>query len=509
MCISANKKNGESASGPPKDVVAGCHASVLGSMPGRDMLPKTEAWHPIHRIMADRALAHRAGKVLGGLIAGMMVLLAASFVVVVAVIPKPQKVEPPPNIPAVNVSVLHIVPIRNFKDAFTIPGSIEPNSVVRVSAEVPGRIEQITGLEGRAVKAGDKLAELNTDLLKASLDQARASMDFDARELERVKDLQNRGVATSMEHDQARAKADASKAMFDAARAQLDRAVIHAPTSGVLNKVPVEKGEYVTPGAVVAEIVETDPVLVVVEVPERDMRFIRVGQRETIFADALGGKEFTGRIHYISAVADPASRTTRVEMVVPNGDGELKSGQIVTVHMERQTIHDAIMVPLGAAISLEIGYRVYVVEKGLAQPRDVKIGVLKGRDVQVVSGLSAGDDVIVRGHYYVGPGQKVKVVAQGDEVEPATQPSTQPADPPAQGTGSAAGDWLRSGRAVSAAEVPVPAAGSPARQASVEAHPASGSSNLSTAGTGIVAAKSMPLRSQSPSGASRTGGDKL
>jgi len=453
--------------------------------------------------------SRRAGKVLGAAIAGVMVLLAGAFVVVVAVIPKPEKVEPPPDIPAVNVSVLHIEPIRNFKDAFTIPGSIEPNSVVRVSAEVPGRIEQITGLEGRAVKAGDKLAELNTDLLKASLDQARASMDFDARELLRVKDLLARGGATSMEHDQARAKADASKAMFDAARAQLDRAVIHAPTSGVLNRVPVEKGEYVTPGAVVAEIVETDPVLVVVEVPERDMRYIRVGQRETILADALGGKEFTGRIHYISAVADPASRTTRVEMVVPNGDGELKSGQIVTVHMERQTIHDAIMIPLGAAISLEIGYRVYVVEKGLAQPRDVKIGVLKGRDVQVVSGLSAGDDVIVSGHYYVGPGQAVKVVGQGDEVEPATQPSTQPADPPAQGTGSAAGDWLRSGRAVSAAEVPVPAAGSPARQASVEAHPASGSSNLSTAGTGIVAAKSMPLRSQSPSGASRTGGDKL
>ena len=188
--------------------------------------------------------------------------------------------------------------------------------------------------------------------------------------------------------------------------------------------------------------------------------------------------------------------------------------------MERQTIPDAIMIPLSAAISLEISYRVYVVEKGLAQPRDVKIGVLKGRDVQVVSGLSAGDDVIVRGHYYVGPGQKVKVVAQGDEVEPAkpgsepatqpaTRPYTQPADPPAQGTGSAAGDWLRSGRAVSAAEVPVPAAGSPARQASVEAPPASGSSHMPTAGTGTVAAKSMPLRSQSPSGASRTGGDKL
>jgi hypothetical protein len=203
-------------------------------------------------------------------------------------------------------------------------------------------------------------------------------------------------------------------------------------------------------------------------------------------------------------------------MVVPNGDGELKSGQIVTVHMERRTIPDAILIPLGAVISLEIGYRVFVVENGQAQPRDVKLGVLKGRDVQIVSGLSAGDDVIVRGHYYVGPGQKVKVVAQGDEVEsatqpgtqPATRPDTQPAILPARGTGSEAGDRLRSGRGVSAAEVPAAAAGSPARQASVEAPPASLSSHTPTAGTGTVAAKSMPLRSQSPSGASRTDGDK-
>jgi hypothetical protein len=171
--------------------------------------------------------------------------------------------------------------------------------------------------------------------------------------------------------------------------------------------------------------------------------------------------------------------------------------------MERQTIPDAIMIPLSAAISLEIGYRVFVVENGLAQPRDVKIGVLKGRDVQVVSGLSAGDDVIVRGHYYVGPGQAVKVI-EGDEVEPATRPVAQPA----QGTGSESGDWLRSGRAVSAAEVPVPAAGSPALQANMESPPASGSSHMPTAGTGTVAAKSMPLRSQSPSGASRAAGDK-
>ena len=369
----------------------------------------------------------RRTAILGAGIAAGMVLLAASFVVVVGMIPKPDEKEPNQQTPAVNVTVLPIEPIIDFKDTFTTPGSVEPNSVTRVAAEVPGRIEYVTPQEGRPVEAGEKLVELNTDLLQAAADQAKASMEFDIRERERVKTLLDRGNATPTEYDQACAQAEGSKAAYDAAKAQLDRAVIYAPASGRLDKVPVETGEYAVPGLVVAEIVETDPMIVVVEVPERDMRHIRLGQEETILADALGDKRLTGTIRFIGAIADAASRTTRVELAVPNPDGELKAGQIVTAHMLRRIIPEAIMIPLGAVISLESGYRVYVVEDGLAQPRDVKLGLLKGRDVQAVSGLSAGERLIVRGHYYVGPGQAVEVIGQGDQIEPASRPSTQPA----------------------------------------------------------------------------------
>jgi membrane fusion protein (multidrug efflux system) len=370
---------------------------------------------------------HRSG-IRGGIIAGVMVLLALLFVVGVATIPKHDEKEPNQQTPAVNVTVLPIEPIVDFKDTFTTPGSIEPNSVVRVAAEVPGRIEYVTLLEGKEIKAGMKLAELNTDLLQAAADQAKATKEFDARELERVKTLLDRGNATPMEYDQALAKADVSKAAYNATKAQLDRAVIFAPAGGRLDKVPVEAGEYVAPGQVIAEIVETDPAVVVVEVPERDMRYIRLGQTETILVDALGGKEFTGTIRFISAIADTASRTTRVELAVPNPDGELRAGQIVTVHMLRRVIPEVILIPLEAAISLERSYRVYVVEDGKAQPRDVKIGLLKGRDVQVITGLSAGDELIVRGHYYVGPGQAVEVIGRGDQIEPTSRAATGPAE---------------------------------------------------------------------------------
>lgn len=400
------KKNGQATNAP-------------ATPPGPPPVPSAEPPLPD----GPQAKPRKRSSLRGAIIAGAMIVLAISFVAVVAMIPPSQEDEPNQVTPAVNVTVLTIEPIVDFKDTFTIPGSVEPNSVVRVAAEVAGRIEYVTAKEGRWIDANERLAKLNTDLLQAATDQAKASMEFDMREVNRIKTLLDRGNATPTEYDQAVAKSDVSRAVYQAAKAQLDRAVIHAQSAGRLDKVPVEAGEYVVPGTVIAEIVETDPVLVVVEVPERDMRYIRVGQEETIVAGELGGKEFTGTIRFISPMADPASRTTRVELVLPNPDGELKAGQIVSVKMLRRVIPEAIMAPLGAVISLEQGYRVYVVEDGKAQPRQVTLGLLKGRDVRVVSGLEAGDKMIVRGHYYVGPGQAVEVIGEGDQIESNPRPA--------------------------------------------------------------------------------------
>jgi membrane fusion protein (multidrug efflux system) len=324
----------------------------------------------------------------------------------------------PTAVPAVPVEVLTISPIPKLEETFDLPGVVEPNRVVRVAAEVDSRVERIEGQEGLPCKQGQVIIALNTDLLAAAYHQVKATAEFDARELDRVSDLRSRDVATSSELDQARARANASQAAMERAKAELDRATIVAPIDGIINRIPVEVGEYVQKGAEVAELVEIDTVKVAVDVPSRDVAYLKVGAEEKVFLDPQG-QPLVGRITYVSEVAAASTRTSRVEVSVDNRGRVLRSGQIVGVRLKRRELTDAILIPLESVIPLEDGKEVYVVEGDKAVRRVVTLGIMKGSSVQVTEGLAAGDQLIVGGgQRYVGPGQAVRVVG------PARQPAT-------------------------------------------------------------------------------------
>ncbi len=339
-----------------------------------------------------------------------------------------KKKQPPAKAKPVNVTVQTVEQISKFVDMFFLPGVVEPNRVVKVCAEVAATIERFDCQEGLTYKAGKKLVYLNTELLKPEYDQAKAQHDSDKANLARIKRLFDGALATPTEMDQAKARWLSSKAALEAADAKLRRAVIEAPISGVLNRLPKEEGEYVSPGECVAEIVDIDTVKVVVHVPERDVPLLKKYRYEHIFTGPNDTRRLVGRINYISELAHPEALTTRVELEVknaptpgPDGKRPLRSGQIVRVRLTRRILKDVIMVPLAAVIPLEKGHALYVVENGRAVRRDVTLGLIKGDRIRITAGLRAGDRLIVSGHQYVGPGQKVNIRSP---VAPSTMPST-------------------------------------------------------------------------------------
>jgi len=348
----------------------------------------------------------------------VIVLAVLAIVVVVWQLPARDRQEPARPPAPVNVEVMTIRPIDEMPETFEIPGVVEPNVVVEVSAEVEGRIEEIRCREGRRCAKGDPLIRLNTDLLQAAYDRDKAQAEFDQREYERVKQLRDRGVATASEVDQARTKAAASKAAFDESAARLARTVITAPAGGILDDVPVERGEYVGVGQVVARIVDIEKVKVVVDAPELDVHYLQVGQEGEISTDALNGKPLTGRITYISELADPRTRTSRVEITVDNHRRFLRSGQIVRVRLRRRILKEVVLVPLAAVIPMEEGKVVYVAQGDHAERREVRLGVIRGWSVQILDGLWEGDKLIVAGHRFVSPGQKIRIVAERSEDQP-------------------------------------------------------------------------------------------
>ena len=367
-------------------------------------------------------------------ICAVLLIVAGGLVGVLAWMPQQETPKPPRKVVPINVEVCPVEAVAELADTLDVTAVVEPERVVNVAAEVSGRIERLgrrsadltwrgrviaegmTIDEGEPVTEGEPIVYLNRELLQARFDRSEAQFEYDEREYRRIAGLNERGTTSKTELDDARTRRDISRATLDEATRELERATIVAPTSGILNRLPMEVGEYASPGEVVAEIVVIDRVKVVVDVPERDILYLKVGQPAEVFSRVTGGDRYTGEITYISELAASSSRTTRLEISVDNSRHTLRSGQIVRARLTRRVLKDALMIPLASVIPLEDGRVVYVVDgDDKAERRDVELGMMKGRRVQVVRGLEVGDRLIVAGHRYVGPGQPVVVVSRDVE----------------------------------------------------------------------------------------------
>ena len=276
----------------------------------------------------------------------LIILIGLASVAVIYKLPA-DKAEPevlPPK--PVNVTVERVEVISTVPDEFVLDATVEPNRVVKVAAEVAGRIDRYGQRKGKQLKEGDfidtgaALMYLNTDLLQAAYDQVKAQYEFDVRNYARIEQARQQNVATHKELDETATNLALSKATLDEVEANLERTKIISPASGVLNSLPVEIGEFVQPGTVCAEVVDSRTVKVVVNISEKDINFFEVGQEQEIFVDYNGtALTINGEITYISEVAEELAHTTRVEISIPNEEDEFHSGQFVTVRPWRYPLY--------------------------------------------------------------------------------------------------------------------------------------------------------------------------
>jgi membrane fusion protein, multidrug efflux system len=399
----------------------------------------------------------------------LLVLGAGAVVSLAMLLPSRQQPEGPEKNLAVDVAIEQVALRESLADTFNIPGVVEPARIVTVAAETSARIDAYAGRkdtlgenftitpgparagvleEGDAVVAGQPLVYLNRDLVEAEYRQTKAEYEYQQREYARLLNLFERNVATKSELDTIKKIRDKTRALLDVQRARMERLTVVAPIAGTLNSLPAEVGEFVGPGQAVAQIVDMETVKVVVDVPEKDIGYLSIGQNATV-TSARGKVIRRGEITYISELADPAARTTRVEITVQNKDRAFRSGRIVDVQLTRRVLEDIIMVPLRAIIPMGPAgdrpntYAAYVVEDNTAQRKDVTLdpSLYRNSEIRVTAGLTPGDKLILEPHL-VGPGEQVAIrtretpsasaltPATGAASQPAPAPPTEPADDP-------------------------------------------------------------------------------
>jgi RND family efflux transporter MFP subunit len=178
------------------------------------------------------------------------------------------------------------------------------------------------------------------------------------------------------------------------ARKALADAVVRAPFDGIVDERLVSVGDYVIRGTKVASVMRTTPLRVELTVPGQYLSSIAAGRSVSLEVDAYPGKTFTGQVRYVSPAVRVDSRALVIEAVVPNESGELKPGLFATARIEQANRTPAVLVP-ASAIRTDAGVaRVFLVSKeGTAEERIVTTGQTVDGQIELTSGIKAGDTV--------------------------------------------------------------------------------------------------------------------
>jgi multidrug efflux system membrane fusion protein len=310
-------------------------------------------------------------------------------------------------------------------------GTLEPDELIQITAEVDGPLTEVRFREGDRVRPGNVIALIDPDRYrleaeraeanyqKALADRARAEADFQRRAaLSRDNLLSAEELNRSRtEHDALVADAAAAKAARDIAAQNLTRAQVKPRHPGVIDKRLVDTGQFVRAGAVLAHLVDTSRLKLRFNLSEAESLRARVGQTVRFRVGSIPEREFAGQIYHVGEVADPATRQVEVLGWVRN-PGLLKPGFFAEVSLPSESRKGALVVPETAVQASERGFVTFVVEEGKARLRPVQIGLRTGGgNVEILTGLKAGETVIYEGSDRLSDGTPV----QGVEAAGATR----------------------------------------------------------------------------------------
>lgn len=224
-------------------------------------------------------------------------------------------------LPTVRIRAVAAEPVTR---EIVINGKTAPARTVELRAETNGRVIGLGAARGAAVEAGALLVRLDPRERRAMVDRAEANLAMRQIEHDAARRLGAKGFQAETKVAEAKANLEAAQAELERARLELAHTEIKAPFKGILEERPVEIGDYVDSGDAVATVIEQDPFLVVGEVAETEIAGLRPGMAGR--ARLITGETVEGKLRFVGSRADPATRTIRVELEVPNPDGRFVAG---------------------------------------------------------------------------------------------------------------------------------------------------------------------------------------
>ncbi len=384
------------------------------------------------RALAWEALGLVAVALVGlALIGGLLLLVRAKL----AVLEEERKEAAAAREEPVTPVIVRHLKSRTVVDRVRLPGMIQAWAEIEVAAEVAGKVVRTNATpieDGTLVDANKPILHIDPSDYEIARKRAEAELVLAHQTFSRTDNLVREHVKTPSDLDRDRTALQRAEAQAAAVRLALARCTIRSPVAGLVDDVLPEVGEYVRPGAAVAHLLQLDPVKVEVGVPEKDVaalrRLTRRRAKVAVTIDAIRkGYTVEATCIYLSRKPLREALVYRLRLRLPNADGLLQPGMFVKADIVRAERPGSLIVPLFAVLAKDEERFVYVVEAAedgeaeagalsedasaslVARRRPVELGIMQGREVEIVSGLKAGDRLVVMGQRSVSDGSPVTV----------------------------------------------------------------------------------------------------
>jgi membrane fusion protein, multidrug efflux system len=316
-------------------------------------------------------------------------------------------------------SVTVISSQRPTNDAnLVLPGSTQGIQEAAIYARTNGYVKEWKVDIGQTVQQGQLLAEIETPEVDQQLAQTKANYEIAKVTAERWADLVAKKVVSNQEYDQNEKAYEAAKANYEQLQRLQGFQKIVAPFAGVITARNIDNGDLVSAGtsgqpAPLFRIAQTDVLRIYVDVPQTQSRLITLGQSAAVSLREIPNRTFNAKVVRTARAIDPASRTLRTELQVPNADGELFPGMYADVKFTLSQDPHTLIVPGNAVMIRSDGPKVLVVDaKNTIRSRAVKLGRDLGEKVEVASGLNPSESLVANPTDALRDGTEVKVQTQ-------------------------------------------------------------------------------------------------
>lgn len=312
--------------------------------------------------------------------------------------------------PAVAVPV-EVTPVirRDIASYIETNGTLEAEEEVDIVARTAGPIVELRAEETQKVASGQVLARIDQDEIRARLEISRVALQEAETAFERAEALQRARLISAEEFDQASNRLESARAEFRGNEIQLGYTVVRAPFAGLIVRRYVKFAENVGANQPLFRISDFDPLLCPIQVPERELPRLAVGQKAYLTVDAWPGERFDARVLRLSPVVDAATGTVKVTLEVEGRD-RLRPGMFASVFLQTDTHEGALVIPRAALALDSVGSTVFVAEGAAAERRQITLGVREGDAVEVLEGLAEGEMVVVVGQDSLAEGTPIEVV---------------------------------------------------------------------------------------------------